>query len=75
MMNSVTDKHRALITIKVEVHNVLSTGEFSGQIVNLNGHKEYGVKGVQFIQIEGYDLDNCLRKVKTAIEGIKNVTL
>lgn len=74
-MTSVTNKHRALITIKVEVHNILNTGEFSGQIVNLNSHKEYGVKGVQFIQIEGYDLDNCLRKVKTAIEGIKNVTL
>jgi len=74
-MASVTDKHRALITIKVEVHDVLDTGEFSGQTVNLNAHKEYGVKGVQFVQIEGYDLDNCLRKVKTAIEGIKNVTL
>lgn len=74
-MASVTDKHRALITIKVEVHDVLDTGEFSGQTVNLNAHKEYGVKGVQFVQIEGYDLDNCLRKVKTAIEGMKNVTL
>lgn len=74
-MADVTDKHRALITIKVEVHNVLNTGEFSGQTVNLGSYKEYGVKGVQFLQIEGYDLDNCLRKVKTAIEGMKNVTL
>ena len=70
-MADVTKPHRALLTIKIEVHDVLPTGEFSGQPVDLKTQSEYGVKGVSRIQIEGYDLDNCLRKVKEALERLK----
>jgi hypothetical protein len=71
MSDLATHKHRALIEIKIEIHDVLDTGEFSGHPVNLAQHQDYNIKRLQYHQIEGFDRHDCLMKVKQWLENIK----
>jgi hypothetical protein len=71
MSNIATQKHRALIEIKIEVYDVLDSGEFSGHPTNLSQHSEYGLKKLNYHQIEGFDKHDCLTKAKKWLEDIK----
>jgi len=56
--------HKAVLLVNIEVHDVLATGECSGNVVPLDKLKEYGLDGSMLASVDGYDLDNCLKKLK-----------
>ena len=71
MSDIATKKHRTLIEIRVEIYDVLDTGEYSGRPINLNNYTEYGIKKQQYHQIEGFDRHDCMIKTKQWLENIK----
>lgn len=65
---TVKSKHQAIVLIKVEAHDVLSTGECSGNPVPASTLSEYGLKPTESFSISGEDRDDCLRKLKEKID-------
>lgn len=57
-------KHRAILLVQMEVHELESNGQCSGHIVNNTKLAEYGLKSKFTIKIDGNNLDECLRKLK-----------
>ena len=62
--------HRANLLIRVEVNDVLNSGESSGEPVHSDILKEYGLKPAMVIIIEGFDMDNCLQKLSQKIKEL-----
>jgi hypothetical protein len=67
---STTEKHKAIIHLRIEVHDVLPTGECSGKPLKLNQYPEYGLKHSMLIAIDGYDRHDCLQKLKNKLEEL-----
>lgn len=59
--------HKAIFHIVVEVHDILPTGECSGNPVVTEKFDTYGIKPRQTFAIDGEDLDDTLRKVQEAL--------
>jgi hypothetical protein len=55
----------------VEVHDILPTGECSGNPVKTEKYETYGIKPKQTFAINGEDLDDTLRKVAEALNVFK----
>lgn len=61
--------HKAVILLTVEVHEILPSGECSGQPVPNNILKEHGLKRNMVVSVDGHDMDDCLKKLKEKIDG------
>lgn len=63
--------HKAAIMVHVEVHEVLDSGECSGKCIPLSVLEQYGLKEKMLLQMNGQNLDDCLKKLKGAFNGFK----
>jgi hypothetical protein len=65
---STTSPHKAVVLIKIEVHDILPTGECSGNPVSSEILKEYNLLPNMLLSVDGIDMDDCLRNLKNKIE-------
>lgn len=72
--NETHKPHTAVISIQLEVHSLLETGECSGRTVNSRVLNEYGIKDAFIVAVNGFTLDDCLRKLKSKLERLQNDT-
>lgn len=63
--------HRAAILMKIEVSDVLPTGESTNNPVPIERLEEYGLGSTMVIVVNGFDMDNCLQKLKSKIDEFK----
>jgi hypothetical protein len=62
--------HRAVLHVRLEVHDLLDSGECSGHPVRLPEHPSYGLKSSMVIAVDGFDRHDCLAKVKAKLEEL-----
>lgn len=60
--------HRAAILLTINVSDVLPTGESTNEPVSEDILAEYGIKKNMVVVVNGFDLDNCLKNLKSKIE-------
>ena len=60
--------HVAVIDCRVEVNKVEKTGELSGKILNPKILEENGIKPQFLLSVTGYNIEDCLTKLKKKIE-------
>lgn len=65
---SAKEKHKAIIQLRIEIHEVLPTGECSGKPLSLKDFPEYGLKNTMLMAVDGYDRHDCLLKLKQKLE-------
>lgn len=63
--------YRAVVYLNLEVHPLDSNGECSGRIVSLSKLAEYSLKDRMLLKIDGFDMHDCLMKLKNKIEEFK----
>jgi hypothetical protein len=64
--------HKAVISCMLDVHPLLNTGECSGNIVDNETLKQYGINQTSFIiSIDGFNMEECLNKLKTKLTIFK----
>ena len=71
-MDETIKPHTAIISIQLEVHSLLDTGECSGKVVSQDILKEHGINDAFLTIVSGSTMENCLQKLKTKLEKIKN---
>jgi hypothetical protein len=59
--------HKAILAIRLEVHNLLPTGECSGHPLTNQELDEYNLKPKFTLTINGFDKHECLRKLSELI--------
>ncbi len=64
-------KHRAVILLNIEVHPLNDDGACSGQSVSNQILKDSGVSRYTTVSVDGFDLDDCLRKLKEKISEFR----
>lgn len=70
--NETHKPHQAVISIQLEVHSLLDTGECSGRVVHRNVLAEYGIQDAFLSTITGVTLDDCLQKLATKLGELKD---
>lgn len=63
--------HRAVVLLRIEVSDVLSSGESTNNPVDEKIITEYGLSPKMLITVEGFDMDNCLQKLRAKIDEFK----
>ena len=63
--------HKALLLLKLEVHDILDTGECSGKIVDAETLAKYGLKSKSILEVSGESKELCLKKLKELLDGFK----
>ena len=75
-MNDITAEthkpHTAVLSVQLEVHSLLDTGECSGRVVSRSVLEEYGVQDAFLATITGMTLDDCLNKLKAKLEELRD---
>lgn len=69
-MTNAVNKHRAVLNIRLEVHEVLPTGECAGRPVKLSEFPDYKLRPAMVVAVDGHDLHNCLLKLKEKLEEL-----
>lgn len=64
--------HKAVILMTIEVHDVLPTGECSGNIVSSDVLSEYGIKPKTLLSVDGNSKEECLSKLRDKINAFRN---
>jgi hypothetical protein len=64
--------HTAVISVQLEVHSLLDTGECSGRVVNREVLDSYDIKDAFLATVNGITLDDCLKKLKVKLEELNN---
>ena len=72
-MSTNLNPHRAVIVMRIEVSDVLPTGESTNNPVDEAILKEYGINKQMLVLVEGFDMDNCLQKLRMKIDEFKKV--
>lgn len=63
--------HRAVVLLRIEVSDVLSSGESTNNPVDEKIITEYGLAPKMLVTVEGFDMDNCLQKLRAKIDEFK----
>jgi len=63
--------HTAVISIQLEVHSLLDSGECSGHTVGSDTLKTYGIKPAFLATVSGFTMDDCLQKLKAKLEELQ----
>ena len=66
------NKHKAVILMTIEVHEVLKNGECSGNPVKTAELQKYNILPKQVISVEGENKDLCLKKLAEKIDEFKS---
>jgi len=72
MKNPTHKPHTAVISVQLEVHSLLDSGECSGNIIKAEILKDYGIDPAFLTTVSGFTLDDCLSKLKSKLEDLKN---
>lgn len=67
-MTEARSPHKAVCLLTIEVHEQLPSGECSGKLVTSKEMAEFGIKPKMIISCSGFDRQDCLRKLKKAID-------
>lgn len=70
--NPTNKPHTAVLSVQLEVHSLLDTGECSGQILNAKVLEDYGIQPAFLVTVNGYTMDDCLTKLRTKLEDLKD---
>lgn len=60
--------HKAVILLKIEVHELLPTGECSAKLVDPKDLYEHGLKPSMLLSVDGFDKYACLKNLKDRID-------
>lgn len=71
-MNAINKPHTAVISVQLEVHSLLDSGECSGQVLNQQVLKDNGVDPAFLTTVSGFTMEDCLKKLKTKLEELKD---
>ena len=71
-VDETTKPHTAVLSVQLEVHSLLDTGECSGKIVSQDVLQQHGIKDAFLAIVSGYNRDDCLRKLKAKLEALQN---
>lgn len=69
---SAHEPHTAVIDCRVEVSKVNPSGEISEQILNPKILEENDIKPSFLLSVSGYNVDDCLSKLKKKIQEFNN---
>lgn len=69
-MSTTHKPHTAVISVQLEVHQLLETGECSGRVVSIDILSDYGIESAFLTSISGYTLDDCLKKLKNKLDKL-----
>ena len=72
MENPTTRPHTAVLSVQLEVHSLLDTGECSGNVVNEKKLSEYNIPSAFTVTVSGHTLDDCLNKLHAKLEELKD---
>jgi hypothetical protein len=72
MAANAKNKHKAIIVLKVTVHEILESGEFDAHLVSQEDLAKYDIKSKAVITVEGYDKNNCLKRLKDKLNDLKS---
>lgn len=65
------NKHGASILLRMEVFEVLNTGEFSGIPLSKEELSNYGISPSEKINIYGDTKELCLKKIKEKLDDLR----
>lgn len=68
--NEAIKPHTAVISVQLEVHSLLETGECSGRVVSKDVLNEYNINGAFLTTISGSTREDCLKKLQTKMEAL-----
>lgn len=60
--------HKAILSIQIEIHEVLNTGECSGNTVSKKDLENKGVKENILLSVDGFDRSDCIKKLKEKLK-------
>lgn len=63
--------HTAVLSIQLEVHSLLDSGECSGQVLAAEALKERDIDSAVLVSITGHTMDACLNKLKAKLEALR----
>lgn len=70
-MSNVKKKHSAVLHIKIEVYDVLDSGELSGKPLSRKELKEHGIPVSALAKVNGFDKFDCLKNLKQKLLDIQ----
>lgn len=71
-MSDAKAPHKAILSVNVEIHEVLPTGECSGNTVPENILKEMGVKEHYLLSVDGFDRFDCIKRLLEKLRELDN---
>lgn len=60
--------HVCVINCQLEISYLLDSGEISGQCLNADSLKKFGISPTFLLSINGFDLEDCINNVKKKLE-------
>jgi hypothetical protein len=69
---SAKSKHMAVILFTIEVHELLDSGECSGNMVSAEKLQSYGLNQYMKRKVTGFDEFDCLKKLKNHIDSFES---
>ena len=70
-MSNEKKKHAAVILLKIEVHEVLDSGELSGKPLSKQDLKEFGIPISAVARVNGFDKFDCMKNLKQKLLEIQ----
>ncbi len=70
-MSNPKKSHAAIILLKIEVHEVLDSGEFSGKPLSKQEMAEQGIATSSLVKVTGHDKFDCLKNLKQKLLEIQ----
>ncbi len=64
--------YKAVMDLKIEVHEVKENNVCSGNIITESEMKDYGLKNNFLLSIEGETKNDCLTKLKDWINNVRH---
>lgn len=64
--------HKAVLLVKMEVHEVKNTGECSGKILTKQELEKYGLSPKSVLTVNGFDRHDCIKKLKALIDEFES---
>lgn len=70
-MSNEKKPHAAVILLKIEVHEVLKSGELSGKPLSKKELKEFGIPTSAIATVKGFDKFDCMKNLKQKLLEIQ----
>lgn len=71
-MTDKTKPHMIVLNVSLEAHELLPTGECSGNIVSQEELEKAGIKSHFLLSVNGYNKSECIKKLKEKLKDFEN---